>query len=404
MNYINVLFIVDGSLSNPILFSQGIPHIRENTKKGIKYFVASFEDFDYLHNNPKIYENYLLAIKDLENNAEVITIPTSLHKRFNSFRIIVNGIFACIKIVQKKKINVIHGRSNLPSIIGLLVSLFYRVRLLYDIRGLVSDELTNKLRARIEKSFEKYLIKNADSIVVVSNAFKQFLIHHYHYSNLYKKINVIENSFSEERFTYSEELRITRRKKFHLDDKLVMVYSGLSVYWQRFDLVLQTYKSLKSLKNNVYLLVISYDPEIERVISESGINKEDYAVYNLAASQVNNYLAMGDFAILFRDNGNRSRVSAPIKLGEYLACGLPVLATPNIGDTESILCKYKTGIILDDEMKIKSRLLDIISLLENPEIRVNCRKTAEESFSLKRSAAKYFTIYQNMNDSLTKKK
>ena len=105
---------------------------------------------------------------------------------------------------------------------------------------------------------------------------------------------------------------------------------------------------------------------------------------------------MGDFGVLFRDERNRSKVSAPIKLGEYLASGLPILATKNIGDTESILNEYNTGIILTNENQVEAKLLELIKLIQEPGIKERCRKNADEYFSLELAADKYYSIYHKL--------
>ncbi|HSR17019.1 MAG TPA: glycosyltransferase, partial [Ignavibacteriaceae bacterium] len=215
--------------------------------------------------------------------------------------------------------------------------------------------------------------------------------------NLNGKLKVIENSFSEKRFFYSDQLREKYRREFGLNDKFVMVYSGHAGSWQRFDFTLETFKKLKELKTEAYLLIISYDNEIEEKILNAGIAGNDFAVYNLAASEVGKYLISCDFGINYRDNNRlRSKVSAPIKLGEYLASGLPVLSMNKIGDSEMILNKYKTGIIIENEQEVKNKLMEIIELVKEPDIRIRCRKTAEECLSVKVSAQKYFTIYKNL--------
>lgn len=394
----NVLFIVDNSISNPVLFSQGIPHIQENSKQGIKYYVMSFEDIDVLKQDTISYKRYNAAISELKNYAELYFIKIKMAPRFSTLRLLIRGVIMGAKVVKKNKIDIIHGRSNLPSIIALLIKKFFKVKVIYDNRGLFSDEIDkgNKLRIKIELFFEKFLLTNSDAIVVVSNAFKNYLSTQYGNYELDKKITVIENSFSEKRFLYSEKFRANQRKANMLEDKFIMVYSGPSVYWQRFDLVLATFKILKELRNNAYLLIISYDPIIKDLVLNAGIKIKDFSIYNLPASDVNKYLVMGDFGVIFRDNRMRSKVCAPIKLGEYLASGLPILSMNDIGDTEIILNKYKTGIIIKDENDIKIKLLEMMDLVKDSDIRLRCRKTAEEDLSLKNSAVKYRTVYDTL--------
>ena len=176
MNIIKVLFIVDGSLSNPILFSQGIPHIQENSKKGIKFYIISFEDFKILRQNPEINDRYVQAINELKEYAEIFSIPINFQMRLSSLRIFINGILKSFKLIKTYKIDLIHGRSSLPSMIGVTLKWFFNIKVLNDNRGLVSDELNNKLRIYIELFLEKQILKKSDAIVVVSNALKNIYL------------------------------------------------------------------------------------------------------------------------------------------------------------------------------------------------------------------------------------
>ena len=394
----NVLFIVNSSLSEPILFSQGIPHIQENSKKDINYFVLSFEDKNEIENSDIFKRKFNSAKKELEGHAKIFSINVNLNKRFSAFKIVFYGVIKGLQITKKNRIDIIHGRSNLPSLIGLIIRKFYNVKVIFDNRGLFSDEYYNghKLRAIIEEKIEKYLLSKVDSIVVVSRMFKRYLVEKYKQYKLENKISVIENSFSEKRFAYSEQLRYKQRKNLFLEDKFIMVYSGSSVNWQRFDLILDTFKVLKKIRKDAYLLVISYDPEIEKIILKNGFDTNDFSVYNLSPYEVNKYLIVGDFGVIFRDDRTRSKVCAPIKLGEYLASGLPILAMNHIGDTDEIINKFRIGVIFENENEIKNKLFEIFKLLDDSEIRIKCRKVAEENLSLKISTTKYLTIYKKL--------
>lgn len=399
----NVLFIIESSISNPILFSQGIPHIQENSKKGVKYSILSFEDHNYFKHDPGAKKRFDEANSELEGFAQIFSVRTETNKLITSLnlrtvRMLFLGILKGLRIVKKNKVEIIHGRSNLPSLISLLIKKFSNVKVVYDNRGLVSNEFDNRKRIRIfaEILIEKYLLKNSDEIIVVSEAFKRYLFTKYPEYDLNKKITVIVNSFSEKRFTYSEQVRLKQRRDNNLEDKIVMVYSGPSVFWQRFDLVLATFKLLKEMNKKSFLLVVSYDPEIKKIILNSGIDESDFAVHNVIASEVNSYLIMGDFGVIFRDDRIRSKVCAPIKLGEYLASGLPVLCMNQIGDTDEIVSEYKVGVIMEDEKEIQNKLKEIVELANEPDIKLRCRKAAEEKLSSNLSSQKYYDVYKHI--------
>ena len=395
----NVLFILDGSLSNPILHSQGIPHILENSKKGINYFVLSFENSTEDPENNKWYAE---ARKVLKEKAKIFSIKVSSPKILRGFIILLFFPFAIRKtfqIVKQNNIEIIHGRSNRPTLIGLVLKLFLDVKVLYDNRGLVSDEIDSSrfIRVKIETILEKILIKYSDKIVVVSKTFQEYL--EKKYSKIFKpeKFFIVRNCFSNERFKFSQELRKRQLELLNLSGRFIMVYSGPSVGWQRFDVILKIFKRLKQLKQNAFFLVISYDPEIEKTTKNAGITKEDFRVYNLPPSEVNKFLLTGDFGVILSDYKLRRMVSAPIKFGEYLASGLPILMMTKIGDTEDIINKYNVGILSENEDQLFGEaLMKIINLTQVPGIKEKCRLVAEKELSLTFAANQYYDIYKTL--------
>jgi hypothetical protein len=150
----NVLFIVDGSLSNPILFSQGIPHIQENDLKGVKYSILSFENKSCSSHGSKSRDRYLEAMKELEGVAKVYSVyldldKNSLLRKLRFILAIFYGIIQGIKIKKNNDIKIIHCRSNQPTLIGLLIKLLTDVKVIFDNRGLVSDEIPSNRYLRI---------------------------------------------------------------------------------------------------------------------------------------------------------------------------------------------------------------------------------------------------------------
>jgi glycosyltransferase involved in cell wall biosynthesis len=401
----NVLFISDGSLSNPILHSQGIPHIIENSEKGVKFFVLAFEEVPIPSSSRKWYDE---AREVLDGKAKIISVELKsggFPSQIKAFMFLFLGIVKGIQIVKNYKIDIIHGRSNKPSLIALVLKILFKKKVLFDNRGLVSDEIDRKkvIRIKIEKIIEKILLKYSDAIVVVSKVFKDYII-----SNIdHKKISgsnifVIRNSFSAKRFKFLPEIRDQQRKQYNLSDKLVMVYSGPSIGWQRFDVVLEVFKKLKQLHANSFFLVISYDPVIKQMTENAGISKSDFAVFNLQAGEVNKFLLMGDFGIILSDKAPRRLVSAPIKFGEYLASGLPVLLMTKIGDTEEIVRKYGVGVLVENEIELLTDGLEkIITLSNKPGIKEKCRFAAETELSLSLAANQYFEIYESLKNEST---
>ena len=63
-------------------------------------------------------------------------------------------------------------------------------------------------------------------------------------------------------------------------------------------------------------------------------------------------LAACDYGILIRENTVTNQVASPTKFAEYLASGLPVIISPNLGDYSAFVETHHCGIKFNGEMPV----------------------------------------------------
>jgi len=87
----------------------------------------------------------------------------------------------------------------------------------------------------------------------------------------------------------------------------------------------------------------------------------------------------------------------PTKIGEFLACGRPVVVNKGLGDMDQFLKEFDAGVILDGS---KNNLVEsankLVSLMMDPETPLRCRALAEKYFSMERGSIKYLDLYSQM--------
>ena len=79
-----------------------------------------------------------------------------------------------------------------------------------------------------------------------------------------------------------------------------------------------------------------------------------------------------------------SKASMPTKLGEFLACGRPVVTSPDLGDMSELLRQFDCGVVLTGttDAALDDAALGLVRLIEDPECPARCRALAEEHFSI----------------------
>ena len=109
-------------------------------------------------------------------------------------------------------------------------------------------------------------------------------------------------------------------------------------------------------------------------------------------------MAQADVGLCFVKPTEAKVASCPTKLGEYLACGLPVVATDGVGDVTDILEGNRVGVVLrhDDEPSWPAVAQRLEVLLQDPELKSRCRRVAKQQFGLAEGSQEYLRIYDEM--------
>ena len=386
-----IIFISDGSVTNPILHSQGLPILQTlgNESYFISFETQSKEDFS------KYYE------KQLKDNFNRVKFYPIFLKGFLPLGIenIILGVIKIISLIFNKRISIVHSRSLIPTFVGIISKfiLLGKISVIYDNRGvLIEEEIFkgNWRRDSFKVSFffliEKIIIKYSNHIVVVSNSFKNYILTKYDLLSLENKISVIPNG--------TEIIRRKENYNVKSDKEIICVYSGSSAPWQKNDSVFEMFSMAKNVLREIKFKIITYEKEIFEAKAKNYPSiSSSIKLINVPSKKVNDELEKCNFGILIRDNNVINNVASPLKFAEYLAAGLPVIVSENVGDTEEIINKYNVGVILRDS-NYKKAIYEIIELLKDEQIKERCKMVAEKEFNLENSIKMYKKIYTQINN------
>ena len=114
-------------------------------------------------------------------------------------------------------------------------------------------------------------------------------------------------------------------------------------------------------------------------------------VKNVSHSDVPKYLSAADFGLSLNKFFPSGKYLSPIKIGEYLANGLPVLMTEGIGDENNYLEKEKAGVLFNME-NLEYKLNSLQKILNEPDHRERISKLASKY----RSFHQLKEIYKNL--------
>lgn len=384
--------------ASPIVHSQGIPQMKELSKRGIYFTFFSFKNKnikkqDYLK---KEFNRYGIDWRTL-NYWPLPFFPATLLD-------IIRGIFYIGWIVRKKKIKAIQTRSYIPAIMAWMVKKMTGVKFIFDMRGLFPEEYVycgnwekSSLKYKIAKYIEKKLLLNSDIIVVVTKTFKDY-IQNALLSGLSRNIVVIPNCVDTNKFLFHPLQRNQLRLKLKLQNKFVLIYSGSATKWQLIDEMVDFFIVLKKFITNAHFLILTYEKEkFLKIIHRKGLLKNDFNLINVAPQEMPGYLSTADVALSFiKPIFIRTIASFPIKFAEYLAMGLPVIINSKIGGTDEMVKKDNLGAVINSFNKesYQKAIEKILEILRDKTIRIRCREFVQKNLSLEGAVDKYEAIYR----------
>lgn len=289
---------------------------------------------------------------------------------------------------NRRNFDVIHLRGYL-AIAPVLIGSVCRRGIVFDPRGLFVQEWLYKKRnrvvARIFALLEKLILKCSSHVIAVSNAHKEHLISNHQVPP--SKISVI-TTFSPSQSADAEITSIDR-EFLSAGDQAVICYSGSAEKWQCIDRVIQIFQELSRRNPKLRFLFLTTQPgEIKAKIQEK-ISEHSYLVKSVRAHDVAYYLNRCDYGVLIREETPLNNISAPIKLKDYLAAGLRVVASRNIGDLDRYVLSLPDETIIYEE-NIETHNFSKIEQVK----RDNIRKAAYTVSSLESSVDRTYQAYR----------
>jgi glycosyltransferase involved in cell wall biosynthesis len=202
-------------------------------------------------------------------------------------------------------------------------------------------------------------------------------------------------------FSFSSADRERRRRELNLGDRFTLVYSGSIGGWYLSDKMADFFgELLKNSSNSYFLWLTPGDPKlIMALMNERGIKPTHYLVKKVASADVPSYLSAGDAGIAFYKPGFSKLATSPVKVSEYLACGLPMIINKGIGDSDALAEELKVGALVNEfsPSEYARAAGEIEKMLRHPEGRTKVRAVAENLFDLRGvGAERYASLYERV--------
>jgi glycosyltransferase involved in cell wall biosynthesis len=403
-----ILYLTYDGLSDPLGQSQILTYLSGLNKLGHEITIVSSEK----KGNEKLIEKIKTDLK--EKGIQWISFsytksPLILSTMYDVFKMLLT----CKKLCKKNNYDIVHCRSYITSLIGLMLKRQFGLRFIFDMRGFYADEridggmwnqtsIIYRYIYRFFKNREANFLKKADySICLTEDARRE--IHSWKsIEGQPIPIQVIPCCANTVLFDYTKidplvQDRLRKELKINPDD-IVISYVGAVGTWYMLEEMLDFFKRLLlKYPNSRFLFITHEDPRsIRKKADAKQIPPEHIIIRKAIHFEVPDLLSLAQLSLFFIKPVYSKRASSPAKQGEIMSMGIPIICNSNIGDIDQIIRDSNAGAIVrsftdEDYDFVISRLP---SLLDLPKQKI--RKAALDIFSLEKGTKKYHAIYQSL--------
>lgn len=309
--------------------------------------------------------------------------------------------------VKRYRIQLIHAQNYYSTFIALFLKFITSVKVIFDFHGLVPEEYRFLQKEKASSAVIKFLklmehlcIFYSDKIICVSYKLKEEL--HRRYPSMLIKTDVMPSFVNTEIFLYDEQKDLYVRSNLLLNNNLVVTYVGNLLEWTELDEIIDIWRMISTIDKSARFIVITQsNPEqIWPILYPHGFSQKQFVIFKCTHDDVPAYLSASDIGLVIRPNTIFNRISSPTKVAEYLACGVPVLISPEVGDWSDFIEQHEIGMILDCKGRNEDKYIKIenyLSLLKSnrDELRKRCRRIIEQKLSQAEIRKRLLEIYNN---------
>lgn len=333
--------------------SRTFEHCREWVKQGIDVTVITCAPNFPQGKVYKGYKNKLYQSEEIEG-IKVIRVWSYITANEGFLKRILDYVsFAFMATIaalfQKFDLLIATSPQFFTAVAGYSVSFLKRKPWVMEVRDLWPESIKavgaikDGKAYRLLENLELFLYRKAQKVVVVTESFKENLLHRGITAN---KIIVVKNGVLLDLFKPAvKDAELLR--SLGLEEKFVVAYLGTHGMAHALDFIIQ---SARDMPSNVCLLFIGDGSEKENLLRLKEMVQADNVIMlpTVSKSEISRYISISDVALVNLKKLDTFKGVIPSKIFENAAMRKPVLLGVE-GESKAIIEQYQAGICFEPE-------------------------------------------------------
>jgi glycosyltransferase involved in cell wall biosynthesis len=304
--------------------------------------------------------------------------------------------------------DVVHCRSYIAALAGQWMKNKYGVAFIFDMRGFWADErvdgglwhLRNPLYRRVYRYFkqkEKQFLAEADAIVSLTFAGKEEIERRQVARASVAVIPCCVDTLLFDPNQISQPRQQALRSKAGLPEgKCILGYVGSLGTWYLQSEMTAFFKVwLHTHPDSILFFVTTELPAlIYAEAQKQSIPTEKIRIVSAHREEVPYYISLMSFGLFFIKQAFSKKASSPVKQGELMAMGVPVICNAGVGDSDFIIAQYQSGVLVHELNE--AGYADAISRLPAVAAAADIRQGCLDYFDLAKGIEAYAALYQSL--------
>jgi colanic acid biosynthesis glycosyl transferase WcaI len=308
-------------------------------------------------------------------------------------------------IVDRPDVIIATSPQLLVGLAGWWLAFCRGVPFVFEVRDLWPESLTavgiggeDSLLHRTLAGIAGFLYERSDHIVVVTPAFKDYLVQHWRVPA--EKISIVENGVETELFapsTPAEDQRL--RQQLSVGDRFLASYIGTMGNAHGLETLLDAASELQRQNSPVLFLLIGEGAEKEKIkaLAQSRDLGNVRFLDQQPREKIPAFISASDACLVLLKKTEVFKTVIPTKMLEFMSCARSIIVGVD-GQARQIIEEAQAGIVIEPE-DAAALIRAIIELRENRDLAAAMGQKGREyilqNFSRKGTAEKYIQVLQN---------
>ena len=242
----------------------------------------------------------------------------------------------------------------LVALSGWWLGALRRVPFVFEVRDLWPESLAavgvgegNSPLNQVLGKIAGFLYKRSDHIVVVTNAFKTFLIENWDVPA--EKISIVENGVETDLFSPQPDAAVKKRE-LRLEGKFLVCYVGTMGLAHGLETLIQAAERLQTANPHVQFLLVGEGADKERIenlVRERGLSNMTF-LGQQPRGDIPSFISASDACLVMLKKAELFKTVIPTKMLEFMSCARPVILAVD-GQAREIMEAGNAGIFIEPE-------------------------------------------------------